>query len=324
MKVDPRLVRAIDRVLEVSVVGSFSRLGIVARRALEPDAELPRQNGRRIVVTGATSGIGYAIADGLASLGASVEIVARSSERAEQSRSRLAAAHPDAEIGVSIADLADLDAVADLGRALAGSDHPPEAFVHCAGGLSPTFARAANGMEVTVVTQLLAPYVLTAHGLPALRRAQPGRVVFVSSGGMYAARLDLDRLDAPPVGYRGARVYAEVKRAQVVLVREWAGVEPSIVFSAMHPGWVDTPGLTSGLPGFARVLRPALRTPPEGADTAIFLAAGGGDGCSGAFFGDRRVRPDYRLPGTHERPAVADGLLAWCAAHAPAGTPEVR
>ena len=75
--------------------------------------------------------------------------------------------------------------------------------------------------------------------------------------------------------YNGAQQYARAKRAQVVLNEMWAARVPrdEIVFHAMHPGWADTPGVDAGIPGFGKVMGPLLRTPEQGADTIVWLAA---------------------------------------------------
>jgi NAD(P)-dependent dehydrogenase (short-subunit alcohol dehydrogenase family) len=302
----------VDRLLEASVVGSFTKFGYDARAHNGGFPPIGDLSGRKVVVTGATSGIGFAIAEELARAGASITLVARDRARAERSVAEVAKVATDVELGFELCDLADLEAVAATGATLAQQSAPPDTIVHCAGGLSSNYHASSSGVELTVVTQLLAPYLLTKILLPQLRDGGPGRVVFISSGGMYTAKLELGDLDTPPEEYRGAQAYAKVKRAQVVLAREWAAREPRVIFSSMHPGWVDTPGLTHGLPGFAKLLRPALRSPEQGADTACFLVAGGGDDDSGGFFFDRRVRSTYRIPGTRESAADASGLIAWC------------
>ena len=80
----------------------------------------------------------------------------------------------------------------------------------------------------------------------------------------------------------------------------WAGRVPdrAVVFHAMHPGWADTPGVEASLPTFRRVVGPLLRTPAEGADTMVWLAADDGEplATSGRFWLDRRVRSIHRLP----------------------------
>jgi hypothetical protein len=72
-----------------------------------------------------------------------------------------------------------------------------------------------------------------------------------------------------------------------------------VVFHAMHPGWADTPGVTTSLPGFARVMGPLLRSPEQGADTMVWLAGAEEPlASSGEFWLDRDVRPIHRLPST--------------------------
>jgi NAD(P)-dependent dehydrogenase (short-subunit alcohol dehydrogenase family) len=86
--------------------------------------------------------------------------------------------------------------------------------------------------------------------IPPLAGAGAARVITVSSGGMYTRRLDLAALPPPEAGYRGVDAYAQVKRAQVVLSGEWGRrmADTRVAFHAMHPGWVDTPGLATALP----------------------------------------------------------------------------
>ena len=147
----------------------------------------------------------------------------------------------------------------------------------------------------------------------------------VSSGGMYSQPFDLERLEMTPEDYRGTTAYARAKRAQVVLSHEWArrwGGD-GVASYASHPGWVDTPGLASGLPTFAK-LGPLLRTPAEGADTVVWLAAGGARSPDAAhpttegFFHDRHRRSEYHLPWTARGAGPEDGsrLWEWCESRA--------
>ncbi len=151
---------------------------------------------------------------------------------------------------------------------------------------------------------VVGPLALVMGALPLLRRAGSARVIAVTSGGMYAQRLDLDDLQSSTGPYSGTRAYARAKRAQVALVREWARrLGPAdgsgIAVNAMHPGWADTPGLSDALPGFARVMGPVLRTTDEGIDTLVWLAtAAEATMTSGRLFFDRRPRPYDRVPAT--------------------------
>ena len=308
---------AVDAVAEATMAPSFIRVGIVVRKRLEGWGPPPSLSGRAVVVTGATSGIGMATALGLSRLGASVHIVGRDAVRAEEARSQVAAGG-GGPVEVDLADLSEPAAVEALGRRLAHRYRELAALVHCAGALSRSYSANSGGTEMTVATQVIGPHVLTAALAPSLGRAG-GRIVIVSSGGMYSQRFDLGHLEMGPDGYDGAVAYARSKRAQVLLAEAWAarfgaGGVPSY---SMHPGWVDTPGLRAGLPRFYKLWRPLLRTPEEGADTAVWLAAGGAAREGGAggpgFYHDRRRRPTQRFPVTHpSRPGDPAALVEWC------------
>jgi NAD(P)-dependent dehydrogenase (short-subunit alcohol dehydrogenase family) len=311
----------VDQVLEATVVGSFSRIGYDVRSRLGRWDEPPSMAGRSVVVTGATSGLGHVAATRLASLGASVRFVARDDARARVARNSIIEASGNGDVGYVIADMADFAAVHGVADRLVDEFDVLDVLVHNAGAISPRPAWAPDGTEITVAAQLVGPFVLTGLLLPWLRQARPGRVVTVSSGGMYAQRFDLDQLEMVTEHYDGVTAYARVKRAQLVLNHEWARrVDPrAVVFHAMHPGWADTPGVRSSLPGFHAVMRPLLRTPEQGADTIVWLAAGpGAPDVTGAFWLDRRQRWEHKLPWTRPNDPLADQarLWDWCVARA--------
>ncbi len=167
---------------------------------------------------------------------------------------------------------------------------------------------------------MAAPFLLTGLLLPVLEAGAPSRVIQVSSGGMYTQRFDLATLEMGPEEYDGTVAYARAKRAQLVLLHEWvrrtAGT--GVAFHAMHPGWADTPGIRDGLPRFAKVMGPLLRTAEQGADTIVWLAtATEAVESTGGFWLDRKVRWEHKAPWTRLSEAdFADAgaeLWAWCA-----------
>ncbi len=317
MNVAPAIRRGLDVALELTVVGSFSRIGYAARRALfdwdtAPVADL---SGRVAVVTGATSGLGLAAAHLLAERGADLVLVGRDEARTEAARRAILHAQPGNHIETVIADLASLDAVragaAQLARLLPRID----VLIHNAGLLSHELQRTDDGIELTAQVHVVAPFLLTAALLPVLRVSDTPRVITVSSGGMYTQRLDVDALETPPQPFDGVRAYANAKRAQVVLNQQWTqhAAARAIAFHAMHPGWADTPGVQSSLPSFRRVMRPILRTAEQGADTIAWLA-GTPEALesNGDFWLDRHRRTTTWLPQTRTAPIEAERLWNWC------------
>jgi NAD(P)-dependent dehydrogenase (short-subunit alcohol dehydrogenase family) len=309
-----------DAALEWTIVGSFSRIGFEARRRLFgwDTARPAAMNGRTAVVTGATSGLGLAAAHALVRCGAAVCLVGRDAQRAEASRQAIRTSFPRAEVEVVIADFAVLDEVRDAAGRIATVLERVDVILHNAGVLVHEPHYTVDGLELTAQVHVVAPFLLTSLLLPDLHRAGDGRVVTVSSGGMYAQRLDLASLRRPDP-FDGVRAYANAKRAQVVLNEEWARRHGNtgVAFHAMHPGWADTPGLQTALPRFRRLVQPLLRSAEQGADTEVWLAGTPVvPGPNGSFWLDRRRRATTRSRRTETAPGDAERLWEWCAAEA--------
>ena len=262
--------RLVDWTLEASVVGSFTRIGYHTRRRLFDWTPLQSLglDGKVAIVTGATSGLGRAAAESIAALGGHVCIVGRDPERTERARGEISAAAGSA-VEADLADLSSLAETAAFAARFAATHDRLDALVLNAGALTHAYTVTGEGNEVTLATHVLSPFLLTRALRPLLEASAPSRVIVVASGGMYTEPLDVDALDPDPAAYDGTKTYARCKRAQVVLAEEWTRhlLDTGVTVNAMHPGWADTPGLRTALPGFSRVVGPLLRTPGEGADT---------------------------------------------------------
>ncbi len=304
--------RAVDAALEGTVVLSFSRVGSVVRSRLHGWADPVALSGAgcRVVVTGASSGLGYATASTLLAAGAEVLATARDEAKAERTRAALAdACGPETvrRLDVGVLDLDRLSSVEAFADALLAEGRPIDALVHNAGALLPEREITVDGLERTYQVHVAAPFLLTARLLP---RLAAGRVVTVTSGGMYAAKPVAALVDSPD-RYRPLVAYARAKRAQVTLTAEWqrrlGGEGPT--FHVAHPGWADTPGLAVSLPGFRRAVGPLLRDAGEGADTIVWLALADEPAAQpGRLWHDRRPRAAHRLPVTRPDPGEADAL----------------
>jgi NAD(P)-dependent dehydrogenase (short-subunit alcohol dehydrogenase family) len=165
-------------------------------------------------------------------------------------------------------------------RRLAAQPAPPFDFrgqrwwvTGATGGIGRAIALGAlaGGAEVWALARDNAKLVaLRASGALDSRSL----LLSMSSGGAYGAKLDVESLESRDAAtHDGFMAYAQHKRAQIELTRWWNAQADAPRALVMHPGWVDTDGVRSSLPGFRRVMRSVLRTPAQGADTALWLAA---------------------------------------------------
>jgi NAD(P)-dependent dehydrogenase (short-subunit alcohol dehydrogenase family) len=293
------LTYGLDYLLLPGLLG-FTKWGYRMRRAcFSPMAE--SLHGRVVVITGATSGLGRAAAGELARLGARVVLVGRSREKLDVAREEIRAATGNDDLGLQVADLSRLSEVRALADRLLARERRIHVLVHNAGVLENERVETAEGLERSLATNLLAPFVLTRRLAPRLRESAPARVVNVLSGGMYLASLGASVRDDPTAAWDGASAYARHKRALMVLTEAWAEEfgPGGITVHAMHPGWAETPGVVRSLPGFHRITRPWLRTAEEGADTIVWLAAAPEVAqTTGGLWLDRERHPTVVLPWT--------------------------
>jgi NAD(P)-dependent dehydrogenase (short-subunit alcohol dehydrogenase family) len=308
---------AVDAALEWGIVGSFTRLGPLLRGRLEGWAPLEgrRLDGRVIVMTGATSGIGLEAARTFARMGATLDVVARDERKADATCAEIRRSTGNANVRFVVADTGDLAALRRAAKELKKRHGAIHVLIHNAGGLDDVRQTSPQGIEQTVASQVVGPFLLTGLLLPALKAGAPSRVIWVSSGGMYSEPLAVDRLEMTAADYDGTTAYARAKRAQVTLAELWADrlSADRVAVHSMHPGWADTPGVARSLPTFRRVVGPFLRTPAEGADTLVWLAVdeGAPSRQTGRFWLDRRPRPLHRLASTRRSDTSAERERLW-------------
>ncbi len=284
----------IDTVLDRTVVLGYTSVGpALRRRWWAPDPSPGSMRGRRVLVTGATSGIGEATAAGLARLGAEVHVHGHDEGRLDAALTRLRAAVPGASFHGELCDLADLTDVCRFAADFGDRVDRLDALIHNAGTMAPRRSETRDGHEFTLAVMVLAPHLLTDRLRERLAASPAGIVTFTSSGGMYGAGLRDDDPEFRRGRYSGSTAYARCKRMQVVLAQMWAerlkldGIE----VASMHPGWVDTKGVAEYLPTFRALTRPLMRSAEQGADTMIWLVATRPSAKgSSRFWHDRRLR----------------------------------
>jgi NAD(P)-dependent dehydrogenase (short-subunit alcohol dehydrogenase family) len=309
--------RLLDRALDLAVLPGYSRLGFALRGLGHGCASADCLSERTALVTGGTSGIGEAACEGLLAAGATVHLLGRDEERIARAVSRIESRlpRPPGRLVPELCDISNPAGVRQFAEAFRARVKSLDVLVNNAGVLTRRRERTSSGLELTFATNVLGPFLLTELLLPALRSGAPSRVITVSSGGMYTARLDADDPQLDAREFDGAAFYAHSKRAEVVLNRLWSEryAAEGVAFHAMHPGWADTGGLRASLPRFHRLMRPLLRDARQGADTIVWLATASAlDPRSGGFWHDRMPRPEHRLPRTRETAAERERFWAYC------------
>jgi NAD(P)-dependent dehydrogenase (short-subunit alcohol dehydrogenase family) len=198
--------------------------------------------GRRIVVTGAASGLGRESARAFAAHGASVTLVARSPERAAAAVSEVAGLVPGADLEAGVADLGDLATVRSFAEGFLAGHGILDVLVNNAGVMACPFGRTAQGFETQFGTNHLGHFLLTALLSPALLAAPAPRVVTLSSAGHSRSDVDLDDPNFERGDYSPWIAYGRSKTANALFARELArraGSSKLLSFS-VHPGGIIT------------------------------------------------------------------------------------
>jgi NAD(P)-dependent dehydrogenase (short-subunit alcohol dehydrogenase family) len=202
--------------------------------------------------------------------------------------------------------------IRDLAQSLLSNEPRIDVLINNVGVLLPARQVTEEGLETTLATNLAGHFLLTNLLIPRFETSARSRIVNVSSGGMYSERIRPDDLLFERSEYSGTVAYARSKRGQVILTEMWAELlDPErVVVHAMHPGWARTAGVAFSLPTFNRLMGPFLRTPQQGADTAVWLAAADEPGeTTGGFWFDRRRAPTHLSEKTVE--SAEDRTALW-------------
>jgi NAD(P)-dependent dehydrogenase (short-subunit alcohol dehydrogenase family) len=256
--------------------------------------------GKRVVMTGATNGIGLAASQELAVLGAELTIVARSQERAALAVERIREATEDGpEPEVAIADLSSQADVRRLGAELLDRYERIDVLVNNAGAMFRARRLTVDGIEETWALNHLAPFLLTNLLLDRLKQHPPARIITTASDAHLRSHIPFDDLAAGASSKERAFArYGETKLANILFTAELARrLEGSgVTANCYHPGMVATGfGRNNGrLMNLAMAaIKPFARTPEKGAETLVWLADSPDvSGENGGYFVDkRRMQP---------------------------------
>lgn len=231
--------------------------------------------GKTVVITGATSGIGEVAAIRLAEKGARIVATARDKNRADQTLAKLRKANPSVDHVMLMVDLSPLSEMKRVAERLANEPHI-DVLINNAGALFNKRQETADGLEMTFALNHMAYFVITNLLLAKMKAG--GRIVTVASNAHRGAKLDFSDLQSRK-NYVGFPVYAKSKLCNILFNRELARhiTGRGITANALHPGFVATRfGDNSG--GLMRTVLQVAKpigaiSPEEGAKTIIYLAS---------------------------------------------------
>ncbi|HEY3768672.1 MAG TPA: SDR family oxidoreductase [Candidatus Angelobacter sp.] len=233
-------------------------------------------NGKTVVITGATSGIGQVAAEKLAAMGARLVLVARDKSRGEAELVRLRTITPAINHSIHYADLSLMAEVKRVAAEIAAAEPRIDVLINNAGALFGARHVTTDGLELTFATNHMSYFLLTYGLRERLRSSAPARVVNVASDAHKGQRLNFNDLQS--TSYSGFRVYGRSKLCNILFTRElasrWAGT--GVTANSLHPGFVSTRfGDSSGglLSWGVRAAKMFAISPEKGAETIIYLAS---------------------------------------------------
>jgi len=251
--------------------------------------DIPLQEGRRVLITGATGGLGYETALTLAGAGAEVVLSGRNAAKGSAALDKIRRQYPAASIRYEQLNLASLAAVADFSERFLQESDGLDLLINNAGVMAPpTRHSTVDGFELQFGTNYLSHFALTAHLLPLLRKGRQPRVVNLSSGAhRLGGAIHFDDLQWER-RYQAWLAYAQSKLAMLMFANELQRCSDAngwgLLSNACHPGYARTDLQTSGpqmgldgKPGFldrvGKLLEPALsQSAAEGALPTLYAA----------------------------------------------------
>lgn len=245
--------------------------------------------GKVVVITGGTSGIGEVAALRLANMGARIVLVARDKTRGEATMTRLQSGNPSLAHSVYYGDLSRISEMKRLATQIAAAEPRIDVLINNAGAMFGSRQVTEDNLELTFAVNHMAYFVLTLGVRERLFASSPARVVITASDAHKGRSLDFDDLQSTR-GFGGIKVYGRSKLCNILFTRElarrWSG--EGVTVNCLHPGFVATRfGDSSGVfrSRAVRLARIFAISPEEGAETIVYLASSPDvAGISGEYF----------------------------------------
>jgi len=244
--------------------------------------------GKTCLITGGNSGIGKATALGLARMGATVVIVARSKEKGDAALAEIIAKSGNPNIELMLADMSSLDSIRRLASDFKAGHQKLHLLINNAGVYLTRRIATVDGLESTFATNHLGPFLLTNLLLDLLKASAPSRIVNVTSDAHNGAKLNFEDLQGEK-RFSGWQAYGQSKLSMILFTHELAkrleGIRVTV--NSAHPGVVRTSfANNNGLVTFGfRLMRPFFISPETAAKRILYVATSSDlEGVTGKYF----------------------------------------
>ena len=232
--------------------------------------------GKTVVITGSTSGIGQIAAEKLAAMGARIVLVARDPKRGDATMAKLRHLGPGNH-SIYYADLSRLIEMKRVADEIAAAEPRIDVLINNAGAMFSHRQLTEDGLELTFALNHMSYFVLANRLYDRLRAAAPARLINTASDAHRGQKLDFNDLQSAGK-YGGFSVYGRTKLCNILhaseLARRWSG--SGVTANSLHPGLVSTRfgSAATGLFGVGLAIAKLFAlTPEQGAETIIYLAS---------------------------------------------------
>jgi NAD(P)-dependent dehydrogenase (short-subunit alcohol dehydrogenase family) len=257
-------------------------------------SDVPSMTGKRVLITGATNGLGFQTALVLAGAGAELIMPARTLKKGEDAAHRIRQTIPKAKIKTGVMDLTDMRSVRAFAETQLAAGQAIDILINNAGVMAiPKRTLSGDGFEMHFATNVLGPFLLTGLLLPLVLAGQSPRIVTLSSGSQKLAKpLQLDNLNSEK-SYDALKTYAQTKMENVLVAREIQRRASSRLASIIcQPGVAKTNLLSGPQPLYFKaimtILGPFLKT-AEVACWSTLFAATSPLASPGHYYGPRKT-----------------------------------
>jgi len=255
-------------------------------------------SGKRVIVTGANSGIGRITARELAAAGAEMILVCRNPERGEEALSSIRESTGSEQLSLMLCDISSREDIRRFGSEFRSRYDSLDVLVNNAGAYFAEHRKSADGLELTFALNHMGYFQVVAELLDSLKAAPAGRILSVSSQGHRLGKLVWDDLQWESRSYQAMRAYCDSKLMNILFTRELGRrlEGSSVTANCLHPGVIRSGFAVNEAGSFAflaRLSSPFLSSPEKGARTSIFLSRNSAvaDQSGGYYVNCKRRKP---------------------------------